>query len=549
MPLETLKRVFGYSEFRDLQKPIIDTLLHQQDCVVLMPTGSGKSICYQIPALLNNGCAIVVSPLISLMEDQVMQLQQLGVEACFWNSTSSAQDHRDIPLLAQQGLIKLLYLSPERLVTDECLHFLSCCPISFFAIDEAHCISEWGHDFRPSYRHLSLLKERFPSIPIIALTATATQKVLQDIVTQLDLLSPKLFQASFNRDNLIYDVRPKKNTFSEVLKFVKQRPQQSGIIYCQSRKTVESVTEKLVQNGFDALAYHAGLSDSQRKQNQRDFIHDKADIIVATIAFGMGINKPDVRFVIHYDLPKSIENYYQETGRAGRDNQKSDCLLFFSYADKLKYDRFIQEIPDEKERANASLKLDQMFRYAANPHCRRKQLLAYFDEAYDAEHCNSCDICLRPPQQMDATIPSQKILSCIYRVGQRFGSTMIVNILKGDTHDKIKAYGFDQLSVFGIEKELSKSQLRDMIQYLTFKGMIAVVGDEYPILKLTETSRPVLRGEELVHMPIFVTKEPKKKKQKSSQPAKYDTSLFNRLRQKRTELATRRGIPPLYGLA
>ena len=463
MPKQILQSIFGYDSFRPLQEDIIAAVLNKQDTIVLMPTGGGKSLCYQIPALAVDGCAIVVSPLISLMHDQVMALQQLGVSAAVYNSSLSSEQRRDVMDSLRYEQLKLLYVSPEQLMMDGFLESLP--PISLFAIDEAHCISEWGHDFRPSYRHLSHIKQVFQNTPIMALTATATSRVLGDIQSQLDMPDAQLFRGSFNRPNLFYDIRPKKDTYKHLLAEIKQRPDESGIIYCQSRRSVESVAEKLQKDGIQALPYHAGLSTKVRQDNQEQFKHDRVQVIVATIAFGMGIDKPDVRFVVHYDLPKTIENYYQETGRAGRDGLYSRCILFYSYGDTLKYESFIREMSDPKEQKLATQKLQQMTKFAFQPICRRKQLLHYFDEDYDEKSCNTCDVCVNPPEQWDATIISQKVLSCIYRIKERFGGGMVTDILKGKLTDRIQQLRFDQLSVFGIEKELTNVQIRDVIHY------------------------------------------------------------------------------------
>ena len=550
--LQVLIDTFGYDSFRDHQESIIHTCLNQDDCVVLMPTGGGKSLCYQIPALIQPGCAVIISPLISLMQDQVLALQELGVCAQFWNSTLNSDQVRHVVQLFQQSKLKLLYIAPERLMADGFIEFLKTGSVSLFAIDEAHCISEWGHDFRPDYRHLSQIRQQFPTKPIMALTATATPKVLSDIQTQLSFSSSNCFQASFDRHNLYYEIRPKKNTVEQIFRFLKDQPDNPGIIYCQSRKQVERLTERLNSKGFSALPYHAGLPDKDRHANQQAFIHDKTQIIVATIAFGMGINKSNVRFVIHYDLPKTIENYYQETGRAGRDGLPSHCLLFYTYADKQKYEGFFKEISDPKERQQAFLKLSYMTRFAYQSICRRKQLLQYFGEDYTQKNCKTCDICVHPPEQFDATVISQKILSCIYRVKQRFGSGVIMAVLRGDSHDQIKRYGLEKLSVYGIETEMSVVHMRDVIHYLHYLEYIRVSDDDYSILSLTEKAVPVLKGQETVMMPRLAAIKAGKGKRGKKSPgsgaddsvAIADQSLFEQLKQKRRELADERGIPP-----
>jgi len=550
MPKSILKNIFGYDAFRPLQEDIITSVLNKEDSVVLMPTGGGKSLCYQIPAIYFEGCAIVVSPLISLMQDQVMALNELGVNALCWNSTLDYSQVQHVTNQLKLGKLKLLYVSPERLTMDSFLDCIKEANISFFAIDEAHCISEWGHEFRPSYRSLELIRSHFESLPIMTLTATATTRVVDDIQRQLNLYDATVFQASFNRPNLFYEVRKKKNTVQQLFKFLQQFPDQSGIIYCQSRKSVDSLTQKLVNQGFSAKAYHAGLSQIEREQNQTDFIYDRTSIIVATIAFGMGINKSNVRFVVHYDLPKTIENYYQETGRAGRDGLDSQCLLFFSYADKHKYEAFLNQIEDVTEREFAFKKLSMMLNFAAKPRCRRIQLLEYFEEDSANVTCGTCDICKNPPQMMDITTVSQKVLSCIYRVNENYGINMVIDILKGNKTDRIKYLKFDKLSTFGIEKELTKSQLHDVISHLTFEKIILIVGDEYPVLKLTEAAWRILRDQDTISMPVFeVVKTPKQKPKSKFKVHDFDetyspdANILDKLKDVRRKLAQKKRVP------
>ncbi|MBA94256.1 MAG: DNA helicase RecQ [Rickettsiales bacterium] len=543
MPESILQSIFGYTTFRPLQQDIINHTLEQNDSIVLMPTGGGKSLCYQIPALTIEGCTIVVSPLISLMQDQVLNLQQLGIKAMVFNSSLSQHERYDVLDQFHEGKLSLLYVSPEQLMIDGFLESLTHIKINLFAIDEAHCISEWGHDFRPSYRELNKIKAIFPEIPIMALTATATQKVMHDIKQQLDIPKAKCFQGSFDRPNLFYEIRPKQDTYKQILQEIKQRPNQSGIIYCQSRKTVDSVTKKLTKDGINAKAYHAGLSTQTREQNQNEFKHDQTTIIVATIAFGMGIDKPDIRFVIHYDLPKTIENYYQETGRAGRDGLESQCILFYSYGDTQKYESFIKQLPNKNEQKNAFIKLQQMTNFAFKPLCRRKQLLTYFDEKTSFTNCKTCDVCVNPPEQWDASVISQKILSCIYRVQERFGAMMITDILKGNKNPRIQQWNLDKLSVYNIEQELSNSQIRDVIHYLTFLEAIKVKGDTYPTLTLTEKARPILKGHQPIYVPIYHYKKSKKKKP-TADLSNTNPSLFEALRETRLILAKEKQVPP-----
>ena len=545
--LDLLKKIFGYSEFRSDQANIITHVLNKKDSLVLMPTGGGKSLCYQLPALQLEGTALVVSPLISLMQDQVMALRQLGVQARYWNSSLSVNDVKQVVQELQSEQLKLLYLAPERLMMEGFDELLQNCIISLIAIDEAHCISEWGHEFRSDYRHLYRLKQKFPDVPVIALTATATSRVIKDIQVQLQIPEATIFQSSFDRKNLFYEVQYKSNTFQKIIEFIAKRKDQSGIIYAQSRKQVDALTEKLNQKGIKALAYHAGLSDKQRQSHQEKFIHDQINIIVATIAFGMGINKPDVRFVIHHDLPKTIENYYQETGRAGRDGEESHCLLFFSYADKQKYENFILQMTDSTEQAHAKKKLNQMLQFASQAICRRKQVLKYFEQDYHQNNCQKCDVCINPPQLTDISIESQKLLSCIYRVKQRFGSQVIVDVLTGKQTTHIRNYKLDQLSVYNIEKNYSQQQLKDMLHYLVFIDAVNVVGDQYPILKLGNQASVILKGEKKVYMPlnkVLSVKKSAKKSQKNTSDYDFKDPLYEKLKELRTQLAKQRAVPP-----
>lgn len=548
--LALLKQVFGYTSFRAQQADIVAQVLAGKDAVVVMPTGGGKSLCYQLPALQLEGTCIVVSPLISLMQDQVMALRQLGVAARYWNSVLRMEDVKELVGELKAGQLDLLYLAPERLMMEGFDELLQQCRISLIAIDEAHCISEWGHEFRGDYRHLYRLKQQLPKVPIIALTATATPRVVKDIYDQLQIEDAAFFQSSFDRENLFYEIRAKANTFQQILHFIQDRSGQAGIIYAQSRKQVMAISEKLQQKGILALPYHAGLSVQEREANQEAFIHDRVAVIVATIAFGMGINKPDVRFVIHHDLPKTIENYYQETGRAGRDGEASHCLLFFSYGDTHKYLGFIEQMDDATERKHAQHKLQQMSRFVSQPLCRRKQLLQYFEEVYPKVNCQRCDICVNPPKMRDVTLESQKILSCIYRVKQRFGAQMIVDVLKGKSSPKITQYGLDTLSVYGIEESASIAQLRDMIQYLTFIEAVKVVGTEYPVLALGSEAKQILKGEKTVTMPVFQGPKQLDKRVTSSKGTGVGFAsgsareLYGRLRSLRTRLAKEKGVPP-----
>ncbi len=543
--LETLQKYFGYNFFYPLQEDIIREVLNKRDVFVLMPTGGGKSLCYQLPALLFDGISIVISPLIALMKDQVDSLIADGISATFINSSLNYREIDSRKKSLSDNKIKILYIAPERLVMPEFMKFIQGLNVSMFAIDESHCISEWGHDFRPEYRQLRMLKDAFPNVPLIALTATATPVVQKDIISQLRLSDCKIFTASFNRKNLYYQIRPKDNTFRQILQYLEERKKESGIIYCQSRKSVEELAEKLQTQGYRALPYHAGLTSDMRNKNQERFIHDDAEIIVATIAFGMGIDKPNVRYVIHYDLPKSIEGYYQETGRAGRDGLKSDCILFFSYADKFKIEHFIELKTDEKEKLAAQRKLREIISYCEGTECRRRILLAYFGEDFDESDCGSCDTCREPKEKFDGTIAAQKILSCIYRTGDRFGITYIIDVLTGSRNQKVLDNHHDTIKTYGVGKEYPRTQWQSFTRELIQTGYLKLDGDKYPVLRLNEKSRSVLFNNEKV----YLTKpeesiETRKKDEQDKKERDYDRSLFERLRTLRKTLADHEHIPP-----
>ena len=466
-----------------------------------------------------------------------------GIPAEFINSTLTRAEIDRIQTAALRGEIKILYAAPERLALPEFQHFLQQINVSLIAIDESHCISEWGHDFRPDYRNLKMLRTRFPAVPVMALTATATRKVREDIISQLSLEKAKIFTSSFNRPNLSYAVLPKKNSYDHLINVLREHRDEAAIIYCFSRKDTEHLAADLRQEGFKALPYHAGLESETRRTNQEKFIRDEAQIIVATIAFGMGIDKPDVRLVIHYHLPKSIEGYYQETGRAGRDGLPSRCILFYSPADAIKQQYFIRQIENKAERRNAYGKLDQMVEYCELATCRRSHLLAYFGENYHQEGCDGCDMCFSPQEDFDATIISQKIMSAIIRTGQRFGMNHIIDVLVGAKNKKILERDHDELSVYGIVNDFSKEELRRIITQLVYKNLIVKSGDEYPILELSPRGQDFLRQREKIRLP-----KPKAIA-KLSQPsdavaAEYDRDLFEKLRFLRKELANEQGVPP-----
>jgi ATP-dependent DNA helicase RecQ len=534
-----LQKYFGYSSFRPLQEEVVSEVINRNDVFVLMPTGAGKSLCYQLPALVGEGVTIVVSPLISLMKDQVDGLRQNGVSCAYLNSSLSKKEQEYIIEQLMTSKLSLLYVAPERLMLDTFLNNLQNVKINFFAIDEAHCISEWGHDFRPEYKSLKKLRQLFPDVSIAALTATATERVREDIVKSLVLKNAKTFVASFNRPNLNYTVYSKKGVSSQILDYIEKHPGSSGIVYRNSRENVEKTTASLQKNGIKALSYHAGLDDKTRQRNQEEFIKDDIDIIVATIAFGMGIDKPNVRFVIHADLPSNLERYYQETGRAGRDNLPSDCVLFYSYADKTTTEYFIRQksIIDQQ---TAKQLLKKMVDFAETKTCRRKLLLNYFGEVWDETDCQSCDNCVTPAERFDATIITQKILSCVYRVGQRFGAGYIIDILTGSSDQKIERNNHQTLSTYGIVKDFSKNQLRTFIQELIHLELLEQTQDQYPILRLTKKSMAVLKNRQTVmlYMPKII-KEKKAKVDYGENP-----ELFETLRALRKQLADKQGVPP-----
>lgn len=538
---EALEKYFGYSSFRPLQEEIISDILTKKDVFVLMPTGGGKSLCYQLPSLMQKGTTVVISPLISLMKDQVDALIQNGVRAEFLNSSLSTREQQEVIERLTRSEITLLYIAPERLAQNDFLMLLKKIGVSLFAIDEAHCISQWGHDFRPEYRKLRILKKLFPQIPIIALTATATVKVTEDIIENLSLFEPKVYQASFNRPNLSYYSQKRQQGHLQVITYIRNHTDESGIIYCQTRKKVDELTGILQREGINVLPYHAGLTDEERKNHQEQFIRDDVNIIVATVAFGMGINKPNVRYVIHFGLSKNLEQYYQETGRAGRDGLPSECLLLYSFADKITIEYFIRQIIDTQEQKVARLHLQQVINFVTSNTCRRKLLLSYFGETYPNMTCGNCDNCINPKAAFDGTVIAQKIFSCIYRTGQRFGAHHISNVLLGLETIQIKERNHQTLSTFNILTDHSMSEIKDFIHELLQRGYLRESEDGYPTLQLTPLATPVLKGLKTVFLTVPTKQPPKKKK---LLPKTVNEELFQKLRVLRKTLADKANVPP-----
>lgn len=544
--LATLRTVFGHPEFRGLQREVVDHVNAGGDALVLMPTGGGKSVCYQLPALLRRGTAVVVSPLIALMQDQVAALAQLGVRAAFLNSTLGMEEARRVEEDFVAGHLDLLYVAPERLTTARCLDLISRTELALFAIDEAHCVSQWGHDFRPEYLQLSVLHERFPDVPRIALTATADPQTRNEIVQRLSLGAARIFVSSFDRPNIRYTVVDKVDGRNQLLRFIAaDHMGDAGIVYCLSRRKVEETAHWLRNHGINALPYHAGMSTEDRNENQARFQREEGVVVVATIAFGMGIDKPDVRFVAHLDLPKSVEGYYQETGRAGRDGLPADAWMAYGLADVVQQRRLIETSEaGEAYKRIATAKLDALLALCESAQCRRVGLLAYFGEA--SSPCGNCDTCLDPPQTWDATEPARKALSAIYRTGQRFGAVHVVDVLRGRANERVARWDHDKLSVFGIGADIDDLQWRNILRQLVALGHVAVDHEAYGALRLTEAARPILRGECAVEMrraPERTSDRKFRQRMRANLTAQVDDSLLGRLRSWRAEEAKRQGVP------
>lgn len=540
-PIQALQKYFGYSAFRHQQEAIIQHILDKKDVLTLMPTGGGKSLCYQLPAVLLDGLTIVISPLIALMKDQVDALNVNGIPAAFINSSQSTQEQIEISTRLKNNQIKLLYLAPERLFGKESklMDFLKTLPVALIAIDEAHCISHWGHDFRPEYLMLAGLKTEFPNVPVIALTATADKLTKKDILEKLNLKNPEVFISSFNRENITYRVIPKRNSFNQLLAFLDERKEDSGIIYCLSRKSTESLAADLKEEGFLAEAYHAGLQNDVKARTQEAFLRDDVRIIVATIAFGMGINKSNVRYVVHMDLPKNIEGYYQETGRAGRDGLPSDAMLLFSPGDAIKLKQFAM-VEDNPDQSRIMLKkLDDMVNYCQLHACRRQFLLKYFDEDFPA-NCGSCDFCLTEFTKFDATLIAQKALSAVSRLKERFGGAYVVDFLRGSRSEKIREE-HKQLKTYGIGADISKPEWQRYLRELTAMGYLQVTDDMYPVLKLTPKSEAVLKGLEKVEL---VASQIIEEHQPAAEALPFEAALLNELRNIRRDIAQHENVPP-----
>jgi len=544
-----LAEVFGFTEFRGHQEESIAAAMAGRDSLVLLPTGGGKSLCYQIPALLSEGVTLVVSPLIALMQDQVAALEQLGVDAAYLNSTLTRVQERNVVERLECGSLKLLYIAPERLMQERTLSQLQACQVSLIAIDEAHCVSQWGHDFREDYLTLGELTRHFPGVPRMALTATATMPVRAEIIERLELAEPAQFVADFDRANIRYQVQSKVDAKRQLLDFLSSHRGDAGIVYCMSRKKTEATATWLAQSGFDALPYHAGLSAGMRAEHQKRFLRDDGVVIVATIAFGMGIDKPDVRFIAHLDLPKSMESYYQETGRAGRDGEPANAWMIYGLQDVVRLRQMVDgSTATEAHKRNERVKLDALLGWCEVTECRRRSLLAYFGDTLEQD-CGNCDVCLSPPEVFDGTEAAQKILSTVYRTGQRFGAVHVIDVLLGKDTDKVRQHRHDELSVYGIGGELGQQQWRSILRQLIVLGLLSVDTAGYGAIQLTASSRPLLRGEvdlSLRRDLLIARKTAKSKgsaKAKNLSIAEEDRGLWEALRDCRKRLADENNVP------
>ncbi|WP_243047687.1 DNA helicase RecQ [Dyella sp. RRB7] len=549
---DILHSIFGYTQFRDQQQAIVEQLIDGGDALVLMPTGGGKSLCYQIPALVRQGTGIVVSPLIALMQDQVDALREAGVAAAYLNSSLGAEDQREVERRLLAGELNLLYVAPERLLTGRFLSLLERTEVALFAIDEAHCVSQWGHDFRPEYRELAVLHQRFPQVPRIALTATADDRTREEIVERLALQDARQFVSSFDRPNIRYQVGLRHNARRQLMDFLERRRGETGIVYALSRRKVDETAAWLAEAGIDALPYHAGLDAATRHAHQRRFLREDGLVMVATVAFGMGIDKPDVRFVAHLDLPRSMEGYYQETGRAGRDGLPADAWMIYGLSDVVTMSQMIaqSESADERKRVERQ-KLESLLAYAEATQCRRELLLAAFGEAFHGP-CGRCDNCIEPPKTWDATVPAQKALSAVYRSGQRFGSGHVIAILRGEDSSRMSELGHDRLSTFGIGADMDEKQWRSVFRQLLAMGLLEADAEGFGTLRLTKASREVLTGNRSVRLREDARPARASRKRRDSQLVTggslgveaYEQPLWEELRKLRVQLARQHGVPP-----
>ena len=557
--LDLLKTHFGFDGFLPLQEEIISSLMAGNDAFVLMPTGGGKSLCYQLPALVLGGLTLVVSPLIALMKDQVDALKANGIPAGFINSSLTQGQIARAEQMVREGRIRILYVAPERAILPEFRDFLAELDVRLLAIDEAHCVSHWGHDFRPAYRELKSLREVAPGAPAVALTATATKPVREDILAELGLRQPDVFISSFNRPNLTYAVEPKEKFLEPLLDLLGKHRGESAIIYCTARKSTEEMAHTLSRHGFKAEAYHAGLEPEARRAVQDRFIRDETPVVAATIAFGMGIDKPDIRLVVHYDLPKNLESYYQETGRAGRDGMPSECVLYYSYADKAKQEYFLGRMEDVEERERSRTRLEQMVAFCNLSTCRRRYVLEYLGEEWPERDCGGCDVCLSPQEEYDATETAQKLLSAVVRTGETFGAAYIIRVLLGSADKRIREYGHDQLSVFGIVRDQSREELRQLVNALLSRGLLAGSGGQYPTLQVTPQGRQFLKARESLALTRPVSRPNTRDAETDARSSRtgrrdsirtgsddhepYNEELFDELSDLRKRIADQQGVP------